>query len=307
MKGGTAQSLKPVSLSIVGGRQTPVDSVSSLDETSLKLVGEAIGLVGTASFPAALAEICELASGFETAFVCAFFQDHAPVAIFDDLDTAEGNAVLGPYLKWAYLLDPLHDLTRNSQGDCVAMLSDFAPDDFRQSDYFKRFYLATGLKDECGVILRCSDGAAIVLSLGNRHEGGGRVGAAGRLQLLLPVLGALVRRHWPGLSPDTAFGIGRIGGHVESAFALFGTSCLSIRESEVARLIAKGHSNKSIARLLGNSPETVKVHRKRIYTKLGVTSQGGFFSLFMAALSATPPGAETDPLAFLPKGFRPSY
>ncbi len=307
MRGGVSRSQISAPLRIVGGRDAPVATDFPIGEICLESVGEAIGLVGTASFPAALAEICELASGFETAFVCAFFQDHAPVAIYDDLNTAEGNAVLGPYLKWAYLLDPLHDLTRDSEGDCVAMLSDFAPDDFRQSDYFKRFYLATGLKDECGVILRNSDGAAIVLSLGIRHEASAQAGAAARLRHLLPVLGALVRRHWPGLSPDTAFGIGRIGGHVERAFALFGASCLSIRESEVARLIAKGHSNKSIARLLGNSPETVKVHRKRIYTKLGVTSQGGFFSLFMAALSATPPGAETDPLAFLPKGFRPSY
>ena len=47
--------------------------------------------------------------------------------------------MLTPYLNWAYLLDPLHELYREGDSDLVEMLSDFAPDDFRQSDYFKRF------------------------------------------------------------------------------------------------------------------------------------------------------------------------
>ena len=70
--------------------------------------------------------------------------------------------------------------------------------------------------------------------------------------------------------------------------------------------MVKGHSNKAIARLLAVSAETVKVHRKRINTKLGVSSPGGLFSVFMAALAATPPGAGEDPLVFLPEGFRPA-
>lgn len=272
----------------------------------MERLAEAVGHVGTSGFPSLLAEICKAASGFESAFICAFFPDHAPVALFDNLRGSEG-AILAPYLSWAYLLDPLHGLYREGGSDCVAMLADFAPDDFRGSEYFRRFYAATGLEDECGVILRDPSGAAIVISLGIRNGSSALPRAAHRLQALLPVLGALTRRQWPGLSPAIATGIGRIGGHVERAFVLFGTSQLSEREAEVARLIVKGHSNKSIARVLGNSPETVKVHRKRIHAKLGITSAGGLFSLFMTALSATPPGADTDPLTFLSDGFRPAY
>lgn len=282
--------------------RVPVARRSAIDQ-----LAQAISVVGTAHFPALLGDICKEMTGFESVFICAFFPEHAPIVVFDDLESTEGAAVLTPYLSWAYLLDPLHGLYRNGTGDKVEMLSDFAPDDFKQSEYFQRFYAATGLADECGVILRCAGGAAIVLSLGSRHGSVPRKNARAVLQDILPMLGALARRHWPGLSPTSTAGIGRLGGHVEQAFALFGTSKLSDRETQVAHLIAKGHSNKSIARHLGNSPETVKVHRKRIYTKLGVNSQGGFFSLFMAALSATPPGADCDPLEFLPAGFRPSY
>ncbi|WP_306116009.1 MULTISPECIES: LuxR family transcriptional regulator [unclassified Roseovarius] len=294
-------------LRLVAGKDHPHESAGATAPRTVTLLAQAVLAVGTPRFPSLLAEICKKVSGFESVFACAFFPDHAPIVVFDDLETTDGAAVLTPYLNWAYLLDPLHELYRAGNGDLVEMLSGFAPDDFRQSDYFKRFYAATGLADECGVILRCGGGAAIVLSLGIRHGRSGCADARARLLDILPLLGALARRHWPGLSPASTSGIGRIGGHVEQAFALFGTSVLSDREAEVAHLIAKGHSNKSIARRLGNSPETVKVHRKRIYTKLGVNSQGGFFSVFMAALSATPPGAENDPLDFLPPDFCPAH
>lgn len=98
--------------------------------------------------------------------------------------------------------------------------------------------------------------------------------------------------------PPRAFvtGHGAIGHHVMAAMSHFGASRLSDREAEVARLILQGHSSKVIARMLGNSPETVKVFRKRINTKLGLASSAELFSLFLAALCAAPEGADDDPL-----------
>jgi DNA-binding CsgD family transcriptional regulator len=100
--------------------------------------------------------------------------------------------------------------------------------------------------------------------------------------------------------PPNAFVVpGSLGAHVMTAMARFGTSCLSDREAEVARLILKGHSSKVIARMLGNSPETVKVFRKRIHTKLGLASSAELFSLFLTALCAAPQGCTDDPLVHL--------
>ena len=53
-----------------------------------------------------------------------------------------------------------------------------------------------------------------------------------------------------------------------STFAIAET--LSVREGEILDLIAKGRSNKEIARTLSISPETVKSHVKRIFSKLKV-------------------------------------
>jgi LuxR family transcriptional regulator, maltose regulon positive regulatory protein len=45
---------------------------------------------------------------------------------------------------------------------------------------------------------------------------------------------------------------------------------LSVRERDIIELIAKGQSNKEVARTLGITPETVKSHVKSIFTKLAV-------------------------------------
>jgi DNA-binding CsgD family transcriptional regulator len=101
------------------------------------------------------------------------------------------------------------------------------------------------------------------------------------------------------LSPERPDGAGRLAAHLEAAFEAFGSSVLSPRESEIVRMILRGHSSKAIAREFGNSPETIKVHRKRVYAKLGVVSQGELLSMFLDALSRMPATAGGDPLAYL--------
>lgn len=98
------------------------------------------------------------------------------------------------------------------------------------------------------------------------------------------------------LPPHAFAGPGRIGSHVMATLAHFGSSRLSEREAVVARLILQGHSSKVIARMLGNSPETVKVFRKRIHSKLGLASSAELFTLFLTALCAMPEGSTRDPL-----------
>jgi DNA-binding CsgD family transcriptional regulator len=50
-------------------------------------------------------------------------------------------------------------------------------------------------------------------------------------------------------------------------------------------MILQGHSSKSIARQIGIAPGTVKLHRKAIYRKLGITSQSELFASFLQTLA----------------------
>ena len=48
---------------------------------------------------------------------------------------------------------------------------------------------------------------------------------------------------------------------------------LTVRESEVVRLVARGMSNKAIAHQLGISPRTVEGHLNHVFDKLGTISR----------------------------------
>jgi DNA-binding CsgD family transcriptional regulator len=48
---------------------------------------------------------------------------------------------------------------------------------------------------------------------------------------------------------------------------------LSAREREIARMIAEGHTNKTVAAVLEISSWTVSTHLRRIFAKLGVASR----------------------------------
>jgi DNA-binding CsgD family transcriptional regulator len=61
--------------------------------------------------------------------------------------------------------------------------------------------------------------------------------------------------------------LSRVGGRRPSPGTLTGA------EDEVARLVARGHTNREVANLLFMSPHTVDANLRRIYRKLGVRSR----------------------------------
>jgi DNA-binding CsgD family transcriptional regulator len=70
-------------------------------------------------------------------------------------------------------------------------------------------------------------------------------------------------------------------------FEQFGESRLTQRERQITQLLLRGHSSKSVARELNIAPGTVMVHKRNLFSKLGITSQYELFSLFIDRLSAS--------------------
>jgi DNA-binding CsgD family transcriptional regulator len=61
-----------------------------------------------------------------------------------------------------------------------------------------------------------------------------------------------------------------------------GAASLSPREREIARMVAKGLADKTIAAVLDISRYTVSTHLRRMYSKLGVASRAALVARVMA-------------------------
>lgn len=264
---------------------------------ALNHIAKAVAAVGSDQFAPSLANLCLGLFGYDSLFISVFSRNLPPRQLFSNLDAEATERTIGPYLSYAYLLDPFFELFKEGVGTCVVSLDECAPDDFRASEYYRVFYSEIGLRNEVTMFVDAGWGTSIVLSLGQRGlAGGAPIQAKTVLAQFLPVVAALCLKHWP----NAAAGAGDTDSAVTLAFERFQTSKLSTREAEIVRLMLKGHSTKSMARLLGNSPETVKVHRKRIYAKLKISSQGELFSMFLGALAQARPEPEKPPLVIAP-------
>ncbi|MEI2806601.1 MAG: LuxR C-terminal-related transcriptional regulator [Albidovulum sp.] len=89
------------------------------------------------------------------------------------------------------------------------------------------------------------------------------------------------------LRPAGGGGWTRLEGRDRASFQRFGAGQLTEREREVAEYTLKGHSAEALGRVLGISPGTVRIHRRNIYAKLGISSQGELFARFIATLART--------------------
>lgn len=268
-----------------------------LRSDALNHIAKAVAAVGSDQFAPPLANLCLGLFGYDSLFISVFSRNLPPRQLFSNLDAEATERTIGPYLSYAYLLDPFFELFKEGVGTCVVSLDECAPDDFRASEYYRVFYSEIGLRNEVTMFVDAGWGTSIVLSLGQRGlAGGAPIQAKTVLAQFLPVVAALCLKHWP----NAAAGAGDTDSAVTLAFERFQTSKLSTREAEIVRLMLKGHSTKSMARLLGNSPETVKVHRKRIYAKLKISSQGELFSMFLGALAQARPEPEKPPLVIAP-------
>ncbi|MEH6361273.1 MAG: helix-turn-helix transcriptional regulator, partial [Amylibacter sp.] len=73
------------------------------------------------------------------------------------------------------------------------------------------------------------------------------------------------------------------------ALLRFGEGTLTPREREVVEFTLKGHSADAVGRILEISRGTVQIHRRNIYSKLHIRSQGELFSRFIKTLVSDSP------------------
>lgn len=254
-----------------------MDQSATMNEAKLAAFAatfaEAVTAIGETWFPERLAKALQALSPFGMMNGFYYTTDGGAGDLHNMHDRERHGVIVDHYLDGAYVLDPFYDAVRSDGGERLLAMRALAPDDFFDSEYFRRHYRTTGIIDEVGFVLDLGPNSTGVLSA-SRMEGESLFNADDirLLSLFAPLICAVARRHWQG-SGDRAAAAG--AARIEHPL-------LTKRETEIVTLILKGHSNLSIAAVLDLSPNTVKVHRRQIYAKLKISSQAELFHLFLA-------------------------
>ena len=224
---------------------------------------------------------------FDDIVIFAYRDKARPIDLFSTFDADDHHIFVTLYQAGPYLLDPFYHTTRAGKAG-VFRMRELAPDRFFSSEYFRSYYSQTRLAEELGFFVPTADGVTVVVSLMRREKTG--VFPAPELALLNdaePFVAAFVRRAWGDLAGRFAGpGRGRRAEPVSEADRVWRKLNLTDREASIIELVLQGHSSESIGLKLDISTGTVKVHRRNVYRKLGISSQIQLLSIYLKNLQS---------------------
>lgn len=255
-------------------------------------LASAVQAIGTPDFAPALTAALAHVAPFDYSVIFAYCGNARPIDLFDTFPAAKKRIFVDDYQAGPYLLDPLFIANAQTVGPGPHRVADLAPDRFPQSQYFQSYYVQTGLSEEIAFFVSLDRDTRVVVSL---MRDAARLPPFAlrerqRLALIAPLAVAASAQNWKDVArrftgssengrPEATEQL------VQSAFRHFGEGRLTAREAEIVELVLKGNSSEAIGQKLGIATGTVRIHRKNIYMKLGISSQGELFSRFVAALS----------------------
>jgi DNA-binding CsgD family transcriptional regulator len=251
--------------------------------TWFEAAGRIVNEIGGPGFPAAVARGLREIAPYDFTVVFGYVGSARPLDLFDDFPEDRRRLHVEEYQEGPYLLDPFFLASRRHLTPGLWRLSEIAPDRFYQGEYYRNYYAQTGLAEEIGFLISINSRLRVVLSM-MRKERRFSQAEIRALKAVWPVVDAACRKHWQDVSLDEPASPVEIEGHIEQAFRSIGMGILTPRERQVVELTLRGHSADAIGGLLGISPGTVRIHRRNIYSKLRISSQGELFSEFITAM-----------------------
>ncbi len=254
-----------------------------------------------AGFPQLLISALHDLAPIDKALIALEKKQQIPVHLFDSgIARDEHELHVERYLSGAYLLDPVYQALFRGIEPGFYHLKELFPDNFQQSEYYQIYYKATGIVEDVLYLVLLDKDTSLSVVLGRELDKPPYTEQEQNcLRQVEPTVRNLVKRHWSQrVTQSIAARPSRsLDQQLEIAFENFGKSILTKRETELVRLMLSGHSVKSAAYEMQISPDTIKMHRKNIYTKLKISDHPDLFSLFISALSCVGPNSKKDPLA----------
>ena len=215
------------------------------------------------------------------------FSNHEKPLVYIENPTPDGgpDLLFLDYLNGLYLFDPFFVASRDRSQSGLFFLDEVAPEDFTSTDYYRMYFHLNIVADEVQFNCALENHETLCFSLGRGTKYSPSEVA------FLSVISAWVialmhqRQHFEGhreLKPVDEGGTHWKEG-VEHAINKVKGTRLTSREVEVSQLMLSGFSAKNIAEKLKISIETVRAHKKHIYTKLDINSQSELFAIILQA------------------------
>ncbi len=249
------------------------------------LLSRCIESIGSSQFTDNLLNALKSITDFDYMVSFAYHQKEKPVCLYHCFSPAERTVFVDDYLKGPYLLDPFFKACSRMVDAGLYRLRDIAPDRFLQSEYYRSYYERTGLTEEVCYTFYPQSDVAVVISL--MRSGDSQRFSAREFRLLesvSPIVCSLSQQHWQALSSElenkpseqnTQDNHSMIEDTVTELFS----PKITPRETQVVAQVLEGHSSDSIAKGLGISVGTVRIHRRNIYAKLNISSQEELFAM----------------------------
>ncbi|WP_338572330.1 LuxR C-terminal-related transcriptional regulator [Pseudomonas canadensis] len=241
-----------------------------------RAVGQMIDALDQPNFWTQLVRLLDQYVPSDSWVALLFSSEHRPL-VFAECPGADGtpDQLFQDYLNGLYLLDPFYIASRERARTGLLRLAEVAPEHFELTEYYQRYFRLNVVADEIQFNCHLPDGRTLCLSLGSKQRFDPQQIAL--LSLIQPWVLSLLRQRLP-------YEVNQVRAPEPPIGDDWGAQ-LTARELDVGRLMLSGYSSKEIARKLEISVETVKVHKKHIYSKLGIKSQSELFSIFLQAQS----------------------
>jgi DNA-binding CsgD family transcriptional regulator len=255
---------------------------------SMQALGQLISSLEKDNFASSLSSALREVAPFDFTVVFGYRGSAQPLDLYDDFPRGKGKVFVEDYQAGPYLLDPFYLASTKPVDSGLYRLRDLAPDRFYQSEYFRNYYVQTGLAEEIAFFINLPDEAVVIVSL-MRARKSFTAKEFRDLGQYFPVVLAACQKHWSelalkfGASGSNLQALGNARS-LEVALENFGKDLLTTREREVVEFTLKGHSAVAVGKILEISPGTVRIHRRNIYSKLRIRSQGELFSGFIKTL-----------------------
>ena len=240
---------------------------------------------GQPAFGASVLDFLRPLVSFDSALLVYYRRRRRPNLLCDELVNPGRGNTSSQYISEAYKADPVYMHARGLVDPEIVRTLDIVGEEFDQSDYFRAYYRLSGVVDEINILVPIELGRCFAVSL---EPSAGSVPFEAEsiedLRAWLPFLDAAFRLH-RRLDPDLTHPEEESDTlDLQRVLRQFGTNILTGREQEIAQMILAGHSAPSISINLGISVETVRVHRRNIYDKLGVTSIAELFGMVLRTI-----------------------